>query len=258
MYYNARLSQNFLNNKRIINKIIDLAQIKTSDCILEIGPGQGQLTTEMVAKCGHLTAVEIDFTLVQYLQSEFKLQHNFQLIHADILKLNWLELLKNHEKWRLIANIPYHISSQIFFKILLNRSKFNQIQILVQKEFAKRVLAFQLATAEISALTITAELCFRLTKGFIIKGSSFYPQAKVDSMLLIIEPKPALLNEESLLKYVLNCFNFRRKTFAKIHKHLNIELAPELLKMYGAKRPQQISPDQWQVIFNQINNPIVE
>ena len=205
------LGQNFLIDQNIVKKIIGACDLKTSDSVLEIGPGLGALTREIVPCVNSLVAIETDRALHQKLKTEFR-QNNVKIVHADVLRYNFDTLQKTT---KVIGNLPYNISSPIIERIIRHRSNFTSAFITVQWEFGKRMTA-HINSKAYSALTLFVQYYTNATMLFKIKNSCFKPAPKVLSCFMRLDIRHELLNkannEEYLWKIVRLAFQQRRKT----------------------------------------------
>ena len=135
---NKKLGQNFLINKNIINEIIDNSQINEKDCIIEIGPGLGTLTKELLEKAGKVIAIELDKKMIPILKDRFSLYKNFELINDDILKVDLKKIIKENKQEgekniKIVANLPYYITTPIIMKLLEEKLDLESITVMIQK-----------------------------------------------------------------------------------------------------------------------------
>ena len=216
-----RLGQNFLINGEVISDIIDFAKITKDDTILEIGPGVGFVTEQLVKKAKKVIAVELDEEAIKELQ---KLNcDNLEIIHNDILKTDLSTLCD--EKIKVVANIPYYITSPIIAHLLgeiddlenKNRAKIIDIILMVQEEVARRIVATpQSSSKQYGLLTILAQFWADCSIIRTVGRKSFYPAPKVNSALVYLkvrpEPKIKLSDYTHFRKTVKAAFSQRRKT----------------------------------------------
>lgn len=204
-----RFGQNYLQDKNTILKIISQFSPHADDFILEIGPGAGALTNELVNKCNNLYAVEIDKRVIDDLKNKFP---TINLINKDILDLDFSSIAAT--KIRVIGNIPYNITSPILFKLLENREKVSDALLMVQYEVAKRITGKR-GTKDYGILSVIlnhfteAQLCFK------ISPNVFYPKPKVDSAIVQINFKKDFhpeIEDDFFMKVVKASFGNRRKT----------------------------------------------
>jgi len=211
------LGQNFLTDQSVVNRIVSLVDPSADDFILEVGPGQGALTRELSESGATVVAVELDRRLAPFLVREFSGCAKVTIIEADILKLDLLETLAGltDKKWKVAANLPYNISSQVLIKFLETPTLFSDLYLMLQKEVGDR-LAASPATKNYGILTLFCRLHFDVTREFIVKPGSFHPVPKVDSAVLRFRSLPAprvdVGDERLFRKLVKAAFSQRRKT----------------------------------------------
>ena len=180
-----RLGQHFLIDERIIEATLRLLDLSEADEILEIGPGMGFLTRRLVAKAKRVWAVEVDPLLVEWLQqSPIGNASSLTLVHADVLKLQLGEILPKR-KVKLVANLPYNISTPVLFRILEEREHFSSLVLMVQREVADRMAASP-GTKSYGTLSIWCQVQGEILDRVRVSRSAFFPQPKVQSTILKI------------------------------------------------------------------------
>ena len=207
------LSQNFLIDKNILKKIVSIIEIKDK-CILEIGPGTGNLTSYILKDCPKkFFVVEKDKKLAIFLKKKF--EDKIIIINDDILKINEKELYK--DRFIVFGNLPYNISTEILAKWILNLNDknfwFDTLILMFQKEVADRIIS-KFNSSKYGRLSILTNWKLDVDKICDIKSSSFFPKPKVDSSLLIFKPKKnfhQFKNPKNLEKITRVFFNQRRK-----------------------------------------------
>ena len=216
-----RLGQNFLVDCKVIDEI--LSSVNSDDDVFEIGPGIGFVTEGLVKKAKTVCAVEIDKDAIAVLNKNLGDNENFKLIERDILKFNFEEQYEHGRKIKVIANIPYYITSPILVHLLgeideaenKNRNYLDEIILMVQWEVAKRLVANENSqNKEYGMLSILAQFYCDVEIIKKVSKRSFYPAPKVDSALvrLKINNKTRVENQSRLLKRVVKAaFNTRRK-----------------------------------------------
>lgn len=216
-----RLGQNFLINPDVISDIIDFAQITKDDTVLEIGPGVGFVTEQLVKHAGKVIAVELDEEAIRELEKMGA--DNLEIIHKDILKTDISELSENEIK--VVANIPYYITSPIIAHLLgeiddlanKNRGKIKDIILMVQEEVARRIVATEKsASKQYGLLTILSQFWADCSIIRLVGRRSFYPAPKVNSALVSLkvrkEPLLKLEDYSHFRKTIKAAFSQRRKT----------------------------------------------
>ncbi len=211
------LGQNFLTDRNVIDRIVSSVAPSPDDFILEVGPGQGALTSELAASGATVVAVELDRRLAPLLAAEYAGNPKVQIIEADVLKLDLPGMLSaiTTNKWKVAANLPYNISSQVLIKFLETPTLFSDLYLMLQKEVGDR-LAAPPATKEYGILTLFCRLHFDVTREFIVKPGSFHPVPKVDSAVLRFKalpgPRVDVGDEQLFRRLVKAAFGQRRKT----------------------------------------------
>jgi len=207
-----RFGQNFLHDQHVLDRIIAAADFQEGDRILEIGPGRGALTERLLATCLPVLAVEIDRDLGAALLARD--EKNLDVKIGDVLRLDWAELLSN-PPYKLIANLPYNISSQVLFKALDHRNAFRRLVLMFQKEVGDRLVAEE-GTRSYGILSVLMQTWFRIERVVKVPPGAFHPPPRVDSVVLCLEPlsepRVVLHDEELYRKLVRGAFAQRRKT----------------------------------------------
>ena len=208
------LGQNFLRDENIARKIISSLNLKSDDCILEIGSGTGVLTKYLVQTAASVVGIEIDKNLVQQLQKQFGSAHNFLLYQGDILKISFEEILPGDQRWKVVANLPYHITSPVLFKLFENRLLFESATLMVQKEVAQRIAAKPF-NKDYGILSVFSQLYAKPKILFDVSKHVFFPKPDVISAVVRLEFNNAgLLDEYEEIVFrqvVKGTFNQRRK-----------------------------------------------
>lgn len=215
--FKKKFGQNFLINLDILNKIIEAADI-SNDVVLEIGPGIGCVTEQLLEKAKKVIAVEIDHRLIPILEDNFKEQSHLRLINEDILKIDLQELIKEEVgqgKIKVVANLPYYITTPIIMMLLENRLPIETITVMVQKEVALRLHA-EPGTKEYGAITVALNYYASSYLVTNVPRHCFMPSPNVDSAVIqlkIHDTPPVDVRDEVLLfKIIKAAFAQRRKT----------------------------------------------
>lgn len=222
-----RFGQHFLVDKHVITKIINSGNFQKKDLVLEIGPGRGALTKELVDKIDNLYAIEFDRDLVKYLQAQFV---NLRLYEQDALKFDYSQVINdflntkkikvnseniNNSKIKLIGNLPYNIATPLLFRFVEYLEHFAEIIIMVQKEVAMRITA-KVGDSDYGRLAVSCKYYFRVEKIIDVSAGAFNPPPKVRSSVLRLipqKPNPELIcDPQKLTKLVKTAFSMRRKT----------------------------------------------
>lgn len=211
------LGQNFLSDTNIIARIVESAGITTEDHVLEIGPGRGALTGAIAGRGAKVLAMELDRRLVPLLEEEFAGLENVEIVQGDVLEADLREMLlaRHQGKWKVAANLPYNISSQVLLKFIDNRALFSRLVLMLQREVGERLIA-PCGCKEYGILTLFCRLHFDVRREFIVRPGSFFPVPKVDSVVLGFQPLPAPrvdVGEEGFFRSLVRAaFSHRRKT----------------------------------------------
>lgn len=204
-------------DKNVARKIVESSGIGKDDVVLEIGPGTGFLSIEILKVAKKVSAVEIDERLVEYLREEFADEPRFEIIHHDFLTFDITELANKHgNKLKLIGNIPYHITSQILIHVFDHFKSVDTLTATLQKEVADRLLSPP-GSKKYGILSVYTALFSESEKLFNISRGVFNPKPKVESSaikLTLKEKLPAEINDLKFLKHVI------RTTFGKRRKML--------------------------------------
>lgn len=207
------LGQNFLTDAGIAADIADLAELAPGDSVWEIGPGLGILTKAILDKVNQVTAFELDQRLETHLRERFG--DSLNLIMQDVLAADWSGLFPvSGSPVKMVANIPYQITSPLLGKLEKHANHFSQIVLMVQKEVANRLCATP-GKKDYGLLTIRMQLCFDIEKRIDVPRHYFDPIPKVDSAVIHMTPrlnKPHIPNPKALDHLLRIVFQHRRKT----------------------------------------------
>ena len=259
--HKKKYGQNFLNDKEeILNKIIEVSNINEESEILEIGPGQGALTALLVERVKKLTCIEIDKDLENGLRKKFDKKENYNLVMGDVLEVDFKKYLNAGTK--VVANIPYYITSPIINKIIKNKDLIDEAYIMVQKEVGERICAK--SGKERSVLTLAVEYYGEANYLFTIPREFFNPIPNVDSAFISIkfykdkryEDK---ISEDLFFKYIKAAFSNKRKNIVNNFSTLGYskneikELLQEL-EVSENERAENISIEKFIEIINIFEN----
>lgn len=216
------LGQNFLKNPYYLKKIVDAARISPEDQVLEIGPGLGHLTSVLGARAKKVLALELDDRLIPLLQQEFATSRNIEIVHADALEYSYETL---PSRWKVVANLPYYISTPIIQRLLASRNKFTSLTLMLQKEVADRI-ASPPGGKEYGYLSVLVQLYAEPGIEFMVPAGAFMPKPEVDSTVitLTIRDKPAVtaLDEIFFIRVIKAAFSQRRKTLRNALRQLDV------------------------------------
>ncbi len=253
------LGQNFLVDRNVLARIVQAVNVKDGDRILEVGPGHGALTNLLAEKSCQVIAVEIDSYLVEKLRSIFGCNPAVTIVHQDILRtdLNYLLSKNGTGLWKVAANLPYNISSQVLFLFLQNIRLFDRLVLMLQKEVGERLLA-KPGSKEYGILTVLLQLHFKIRREFLVRPGAFYPVPKVDSLVLSFETLSAPLfdvgDEDFFRRVVKASFGQRRKTLINCLKaaglchEVNIEAVNSVCAIDLQRRGETLSLEEFALL----------
>ena len=260
-----KLGQNFLINPQIKQRIVNAANLQPKDIVLEIGPGVGAITSILLTHKIKLIAIEVDKRLAELLTTKLKTYNNFTLYNIDALKVDWDKILFEYTQSsdvKLVANLPYSISSLLVLKIIRSQL-ISQATIMVQKEMADRLCA-KVGTHAYNMFTILVQLFLDVQKLFDVDPSNFSPKPKVQSCVIQLTKKQSvsdlydISDFEVIDNFLHLAFSNKRKTLVNNliaqydkSKILNVLQQIQLPSMI---RAEQISPCDLIKIMKALNN----
>jgi len=253
----TKLGQNFLQDKIVLQRIIDSTDLNADDFIIEIGPGKGVLTEELGKHARKVLAIELDDNLIRPLRARFVDEKNIEIIHSDILKINLSALTKKYKLktsgYKIIANIPYYITSKIIRLFLEAETPPAEMILMVQKEVAERIVA---KPGQLSILAVSVQYYADAEILFPVSKNSFLPVPEVDSAVIrishIVKRGSHDIEEAAqFFRIVKAGFSAKRKTLANNLAnglHLDKTEAEEAIKKIGLQpnvRAQELSISDW-------------
>ena len=265
---NKNLGQNFLIDENIIDSIIDSADISCSDLVIEIGPGLGTLTSKLLEHAGKVICIELDKNMIKILNDRFKLYSNFMLINEDVLKIDLHNLITEENKnnnlsVKIVANLPYYITTPIIMKLLEDKLPLKSITVMVQKEVADRLTAIP-GSKNTGAITYCVNYYSMPKQVLFVPNTSFIPAPKVNSEVIQLnirsKPPVTLLDENLFFKIIKTSFLQRRKTLVnslvngKIATKEVIENMLNSLNFSKNIRGETLSLEDFSKISNYIKN----
>jgi 16S rRNA (adenine1518-N6/adenine1519-N6)-dimethyltransferase len=256
------LGQSFLVDRRALERIIEAAELGPEDIVLEIGPGLGTLTRLLAAEAGRVVAIELDRRLVEILKQTLTDLPNVEIIHGNILELNPADLLERQRgsfQYKVVANLPYYITSAILRHLLTAKVKPKLMVVTVQLEVARRITA---EPGDMSLLAVSVQFYGRPRIVTRIKASAFYPSPQVDSAVIRIDvgdqPFVEVDDADSFFEVVRAGFTQRRK---QLRNALSAELAlpasevAQALSRVGVnpkRRAQTLSVEEWVRVWKEM------
>lgn len=238
--FSKSLGQNFLIDRNIVNKIVSSAEIIKTDVVVEIGPGIGVLTSELCKHSEQTVAIEIDKRLIGILETTLSEYNNLTIINKDFLKVNSLELNKvlQGKQFKIVANLPYYITTPIIFRIIENNFNYSSIVIMIQKEVGDRIMASP-GTKEYGAMTVALQYYTTPSLVCRVPKTVFMPSPAVDSIVVKLTKKKVppveLVDRDFFFKTVKAAFSQRRKTISNTLKTLGKEYSKEKI-IYALKK----------------------
>lgn len=223
--FSKSLGQNFLVDDSVLNDIVDGAEVNDEDFIIEIGPGVGTLTAELLKKARKVTSIELDNDLIPILEQELREYENFELIHKDALKVDFNEIIGSENNVKLVANLPYYVTTPIIVKLLKEGYNFKSLTIMIQKEVAERINADP-NCKEYGALSVLVQYYCNTSIIRKVSPTCFIPRPKVESIVIRLdklnEPRIKAKNIKFMFELVRAGFNMRRKTLWNAAKTLKV------------------------------------
>jgi 16S rRNA (adenine1518-N6/adenine1519-N6)-dimethyltransferase len=261
------LGQNFLIDDSVLSRIVACVAPEPGDAILEVGPGRGALTRRLAASGAQFLAIEWDRDLLPLLSAEFAGSPHVEIGHGDILRVDLRQLLESRgagKKWKVAANLPYNISSQVLFRFLECSGLFERLVLMLQKEVGDRLVA-PAGCKDYGALTVLLRLHFDIRREFLVKPGSFRPVPKVDSCVLrftpLESPRAEVGDEDFFRRLVKGAFNQRRKTLLNSLRSAGIGDEDDSLPVAfsrcgidGGRRGETLSLDEFAALSRELQD----
>lgn len=235
--FKKSLGQNFLNDKNVIHKIVESANIDRDTLVIEVGPGGGALTKLMVPLAGYALLYEADVRLESYLRDLLKNESNYKIIIGDFLKANISNDISkfSYGKVYVVANLPYYITTPIIMKFIDEGVLPDKMVIMVQKEVAQRLSA-KVGNRDYGSLTVFLNYYYDVKKLFDVSRNCFTPKPNVDSAIVEMNLKSNRLevnNFDLFTKLVKDSFLYKRKTLRNNLKDYDLDIIEKVLIKYG-------------------------
>jgi len=226
-HFKKKFGQNFISDPNLLNKIVSSADIMPDDIVVEIGPGAATLTYALAQKAKHVLAIEIDQDLVPVIEETMLLQSNYTLILGDALKMDLDALVAEKfgeaTRYKVVANLPYYITTPLVMHLLEACTKIDKIVVMVQKEVADRLEASP-NCKDYGSVTVAVNYYGKIERCFNVPRQMFTPRPEVDSAVIAITPwieKPFSAKDGAFLRSVIKAaFGQRRKTLNNALKPL--------------------------------------
>ena len=224
--FSKSLGQNFLTDETVLEDIVDGAKVDENDLVIEIGPGVGSLTAKLLQKAKKVISIELDSNLIPILETELGEVENFDLIHNDALKVDFNEIIGDEKSVKLVANLPYYVTTPIIIRLLKEDYNFKSLTIMIQKEVAERINA-EPNCKEYGALSLLVQYYCSSEIIRNVPPSCFIPSPKVDSIVIKLDkldkPRVEPKDKELMFSIIRNSFNMRRKTLWNGVKFLGLQ-----------------------------------
>lgn len=264
-YAKKSFGQNFLVDQNYVVKIISALDLQTGETVIEIGPGRGALTEKLLESGANVVAVELERDMIAVLKEKFGETENFDLIEGDALKIDFSELansisdIQNPKPVKLVANLPYYISTAILQKLIEQRAAFSGMILMFQREVVERITA-EVGNKERGFLTVLTEAYLDAEKLFDVPPEAFRPAPKVRSAVVRLTPKSEVqITDEKLFREIISAaFTQKRKTILNnlknvpVLKNRNID-ANSILEKSGIepnRRAESLALEDWKQILD--------
>ena len=261
---NKNLGQNFLIDDDTVSGIVDAANVSKDDLIIEIGPGLGTLTKELLDRAGKVICIELDKRMIEILNDRFSMYDNFKVLNDDVLKVNLKELIEKEKvkTTKIVANLPYYITTPIIMKLLEERLDIETITVMIQKEVADRLVT-KPGTGDTGAITYAIHYYTNPKRVLEVPNTAFIPEPKVNSTVINLEvlkePKVAVKDEKKLFDVIKTAFMQKRKTLLNALANSNkygskeqICKILELLSIDNRVRPEKLTLEEFAKIADEI------
>lgn len=259
--FTKSLGQNFLVDDSVPRDIVAGAEVNKEDLVIEIGPGVGTLTAQLLNAAKRVVAIELDKDLIPILNEELGSNENFSLVHNDALKVDFNEIIGEEKSVKLVANLPYYVTTPIIVKLLKENYKFKSLTIMVQKEVAERMNA-EPGNKDYGALSLLVQYYCTTSIVRKVPPTCFIPRPKVDSIVIRLDrlenPKVEVQNEKLFFDIIRNSFNMRRKTLWNGTKSVglskeNLEIAFQKSGVDPKRRGETLSIQEFALLSDCIN-----
>ena len=261
---NKNLGQNFLIDDDTVSGIVDAANVSKDDLIIELGPGLGTLTKELLDRAGKVICIELDKRMIEILNDRFSMYDNFKVLNDDVLKVNLKELIEKEKvkTTKIVANLPYYITTPIIMKLLEERLDIETITVMIQKEVADRLVT-KPGTGDTGAITYAIHYYTNPKRVLEVPNTAFIPEPKVNSTVINLEvlkePNVAVKDENILIEVIKTAFMQKRKTLLNALANSNkygskeqICKTLELLSIDNRVRPEKLTLEEFAKIADEI------
>ncbi len=266
---NKSLGQNFLISSEVVESIVNASEVTKEDLVIEIGPGLGTLTSFLLEKAGKVICIELDDKMLNILKDRFSIYDSFELIHEDVLKVDLKKLIakekevnKEIKNVKIVANLPYYITTPIIMKLLEEKLDLKSITVMIQKEVADRLIA--VPGDKLTGAITYAVYYYATSNGVLdVPPDSFVPEPEVTSKVIRLDIRNKqefnIDNPDKMFKIIKAAFLQRRKTLLNALVNSNIFESKEHGKMLLEKlgidleiRPEKLTIEQFADISNEL------
>ncbi len=262
---NKNLGQNFLIDDEAVNGIVEAAKVSKDDLIIEIGPGLGTLTKELLDRAGKVICIELDKRMIEILNDRFSMYDNFKVLNEDVLKVDLKNLISKEKiiTTKIVANLPYYITTPIIMKLLEERLDIETITVMIQKEVADRLVTNP-GTGDTGAITYAIHYYTEPKRVLEVPNTAFIPAPKVNStvinLTILKEPKVNVQDEAKLFELIKTAFMQKRKTLLNALSNSNkygskeeISKVLESLEIDSRVRPEKLTLEEFAKITETIS-----
>ena len=258
--FSKSLGQNFLIDDSVLNDIVSGADVNEEDLVIEIGPGVGSLTAQLLKKAKKVVSIELDNDLIPILEAELGQYENFSLIHKDALKVDFNEVIGDEKSVKLVANLPYYVTTPIIVNLLKKNYNFKSLTIMIQKEVAERIDA-EPNCKEYGSLSLLVQYYCDTKIIRKVPPACFIPRPKVDSIVIRLdrleEKRVKVKDEDLMFELIRHSFNMRRKTLWNATKFLGmnkevLEKAYEEAGIDPKRRGETLSLEEFAALSDKI------
>jgi len=255
--------QNFLVDQNYIDKIISALNPQTGETIIEIGAGRGALTEILIESGANVIAIELERDMIAVLRERFADRENFKLIESDALEINFAEIInnpkskiQNPKSAKLVANLPYNISTAILQRLIEQRDCFSELILMFQREVVERITA-KVGNSERGFLTVMTEAYLTAEKLFDVPPNAFLPAPKVWSSVVRLLPKDEEIGDANLFREIVSAgFVQKRKTIFNNLKNKfgDVENVLEQCRIDSRRRAETLTIEEWKCLANEFQS----